>query len=146
MSAQRAIKLGKKLAHKVAQQMESQQDVASAVADAFFDGTTKGKSEADFQRYLLTGTSKFSQALPSTVKKCVIGAMVDAKSKIARFMISATPSISQAVLNNLVLALNTDYQAFYGAFPNQRLADKLSSNLVRPATLQGSNPSIIIIT
>lgn len=146
MSSQKVIKLGKKLDHKIAQRIESSQDIASAVADAFFDGGNKGTGEMDFQRHILKSTSRFSRALPDAVKKCVIGATVDAKNKIARFMVSTTPSISQAVLNNLLLALNADYQEFYGASPNQRLSEKLSANLVHPNTLQGSNPSIITIT
>jgi hypothetical protein len=121
-------------------------DTASAVVDAFFDAPGGGKSEKDFQAFIIKPDSKFTAALPESVKTCTIGATVDAKAKMGKFIVACSPDVPPAVKDKVALALNTDYVRFYGKTPSERISAKSAAGLIKPPDLQASNPSIITIT
>lgn len=141
--------LADRLEQKVsrAQQVGGEADATVAVVDTFFDPTSSGgKSEKDFQQFILKPDSKFTATLPESVKTCTIGAMVNAKAKMGKFLVATSPDVPPAVKDKITLALNMDYVKFYGKTPSERIAAKAAAGLIRPADLQASNPNIITIS
>jgi hypothetical protein len=121
------------------------EDPKAVVADAFFDPTSSGKSERGFQAYILNPNSNFLKALSQDIKRCVIGAFIDARNKTAKFIVSTSPVATPTVLTNITNALNADYTKFYGKSPSERLLQKISAKAVKP-DLQVSAPEIIVVT
>lgn len=121
------------------------EDPKAVTADAFFDPPGGGRSEQDFQAAIVTAGSNFLAALPETVKKCSIGASVDAPAKSSRFLVACAPPVSQDILNKLIGALNADYAKLYGKAPIARLAEKIANGKVAP-DLKVSHPEILTVT
>lgn len=124
-------------------QAQVAEDPKAVVADAFFGSPSSGKSEREFQAYILKEGSNFLAALPATVKVCNIGASVDGPGKKASFVVSCDPATNTA---GILKALVADYTKFYGKEPNAQFAARLAAGDIRPPTVKASVPSIIQVT
>ncbi len=116
----------------------------AVTSDAFFNPRGP-KDEQEFQKFILDPGNNFLKALPETVKKCAIGASVNAKNKSAQFIVTCTPPASSAVTQALVNALVADYTKYYGKSPTERLTFRMIDGTVNPG-LETSAPEIITIT
>ena len=104
-SVDRIVKIAERFAKKIAQEIA--EDPKAVVVDAFLGP----REEANFQQFILNPNSHFSQILPESVKKVDIGAVVDAKNKLAMFVVTTTPPVPTQLHTALINALKEDYKA-----------------------------------
>lgn len=141
-SVDRLIKLADRFARKIVMgQALVGEDPKAVVADAFFGP----RQETDFQNFILQPNSNFSKTLPESVKTVSIGAIVSAKTKSAAFLVTPQPG-TPALALKLKAALREDYKAKYGSYPEQRFAERLAKNDIKPADIELSAPGIITIS